>query len=290
MERGARLDDIVNDCIERLSRGESVGDCIATYPEYKEALTPLLEVAAATLRVASSTSHSPEARARGLSRLTEAVYRETERREGWFLRLGWRSPVGRPVVAGIAVVLLVAGMAMGADAMASDSVPGDALYWLKTGKESISLMMPRSDMSRAQEHARLAEERTQEIGQLMDRGKFVEAERHSTQIRRHLNQSAQLVGLRLSTNPIEMPPRALRPVLRKDLAEFREVLEHDMLVFRSMLSAHLGSVPSEDRQMIVEMMRRHELVYSTIIAVLDRGDAPVWPPFYRTEPARRRAR
>ena len=34
----------------------------------------------------------------------------------------------------------------------SESVPGDTLYWVKRTKESISLMIPQSDMSRAERH------------------------------------------------------------------------------------------------------------------------------------------
>jgi hypothetical protein len=281
-----QLDDILNDCIERLAAGESIADCIAAHPRHEEELTPLLEVAAATLQAASSTTYSPAAKARGLDRLNEAIASRSERKWALFRWPGWRSPVARPVVAGISVVLVVAATAMGADAMASDSAPGDALYWIKTSKENLSLRMPKSDAAKAQEHARLAGERTHEVGQLIDQGKFVEAERHSAQVGRQLTQSAQLVGLRMSTNPIELPARTVSLTSKKDLEDLKARLHRNRIVSSAMLSAYLRTVPPSDRQMVVDMMRRNELVYRAMIAVLESGDGAAWPPFYRTEPPR----
>jgi hypothetical protein len=189
-------------------------------------------------------------------------------------------------MAGIAIMLVITGTAMGANAMAEDSAPGDSLYWLKTRKEQISLLMPGSDISKAQQHARLADERTREIGQLIDAGKFVEAERHTAQIRLQLNQTTQLAGLRMSTNPLELPPRALRPDVQRELVDLATRLQQNRLVFAAMLSAYLPSLPPGEKKMVVEMMRQNELVYRTVIAVLESGDALVWPPFYRTEPPR----
>ena len=281
-----QLDNLLNECIERLANGQTVADCIAAYPGHEVELAPLLEVADATLQAASSTTYSPEAKARGLNRLNEAIASRSERRRALFQWPDWRSPVARPVIAGISVVLVIAATAMGADAMAADSAPGDALYWLKTSKESISLRMPRSDVSRAEEHARLANERTHEIGQLMDQGKFVEAERHSDEVRHHLTQSAQLVGLRMSTNPMELPPRTVSPTSKKDLEELTARLRRNRIVFSAMLSAYLRTAPASDRAMVMVMKRRNELVYRAMIAVLESGDGATWPPFYRTEPPR----
>ena len=277
------LDDILNDCIDRLAAGETVDDCIAAHPEHATELAPLLDVAATTLKAARSTTHSAEAKTRGLRRLNAAISERPRRRAapfGWF---GWRSPMARPLVVGATVVLLATGLAMGADAAASDSVPGDVLYWVKSSRENISLMMPRSDMSKAQEHVRLADKRSREIERLMDRGKFVEAERHSSRLRSHLNQSAQLVGLTMSTNPIGMPTRTIRPVFRHDRDQLAARLQQNRIVFRAIMSAHLPTVPPSERRMILQMMREQELVYRILITVLESDGAAVWSPFYRIE-------
>ena len=260
MGNGRHLDDILNDCIERLAGGETISDCIAAHPRHEEELTPLLEVAAATLQAASSATYTPAAKARGLDRLNEAIANRSERWWALFRWPDWRSPVARPVVAGLSVVLVIAATAMGADAMASDSAPGDALYWFKTSKENISLHIPRSDVSKAEEH--------------------------SGQVRRELTQSAQLVGLSMSTNPIELPSRTMLSTSKKDLEDLKARLHRNRIVSSAMLSAYLRTVPPDDRQMVIDMKRRNELVYRAMIAVLENGDGAVGPPFYRTEPPR----
>ncbi len=54
----------------------------------------------------------------------------------------------------------------------TDSVPRGALCSVKSLKENVSLMMPKSDMSKAEEHVRLASERSREISMLVDRGLY----------------------------------------------------------------------------------------------------------------------
>ncbi len=283
MAGNEHLDEILDDCINRLARGETADSCIAAYPEDALELEPLLAVAAATLKAARSATYSAEAKTRGLRKLNEAVSARPRRRAvplGWF---GWRSPMARPLVVGVAVVLFATSLAMGADAAASDSVPGDLLYWVKSSRENISLMVPRSDMSKAQKHARLADERSREMDRLMDRGKYVEAERNSSRLRNHLSRSAQLVGLTMSTNPIEMPTRTMGPAFRQDRYQLAARLQQNRIVFRTIMLARLPSAPPGERRMIVQMMHEQELVYRILITVLESDGAATWAPFYRIE-------
>ena len=286
-----RLDDIVNDCIERMASGEGLEACLASYPDDRGQLAPLLEIAATTMETASAISPDAMARQRGLQRLNDAVAQRGARKGGLhFPRFIWQSPVSRPVVAGALVFLVATGMALGADVAASDSVPGDSLYWVKTSKEKVLMMLPKSDMSKAKDHANLALERGNEIGGLMDRGKYAEAERHWRQVNSNLSQSAQLVGVRVSTNNIEMPSRGMSSASRADLDALTARLEQTWAASHTVLSVHLISASAEDRVMILGLMQRNKLIYRTLIAHLESGDSPSWPPFYRTEPPRRFSR
>lgn len=286
-----RMDDIVNDCVERMAGGEGLEACLAIYPDDRDQLAPLLEVAATTMETASAMSPGTTARQRGLQRLNEAVAQRGARKTGLrFPRFIWRSPVSRPVAAGALVLLVATGMALGADVAASDTVPGDSLYWVKTSKEKMLMMLPKSDMSKAKDHADLALERGNEIGRLMDRGKYVEAERHWKQVNRNLSQSAQLVGVRMSTNTIEMPSRGMSTASRADLDALTARLEQTWAASHAVLSVHLISASEEERVMILSLMQRNKLLYRMLIAHLGSGDSPSWPPFYRTEPPRRLSR
>ena len=145
------LDNAFNDCLERMSSGEDIQQCVGRYPEYLEELLPLLQTAMATEQVASEATDRAEAKARGLSRLMEALNdRGVPRKRGvsfFFLR-----PLARPVAMGLGALLLVGFAAGGTAVASSNSVPGDTLYWVKTARENISLRFPPSDMERAQAH------------------------------------------------------------------------------------------------------------------------------------------
>ncbi len=55
------LDQILDECIDRINRGESLKACLAEYPEYREQLEPLLR---AMLQTQGAYSFAPEAKAR----------------------------------------------------------------------------------------------------------------------------------------------------------------------------------------------------------------------------------
>lgn len=292
MARHERLDDVVNACAERMARGESLETCLANYPEISDQLAPLLEVVATTLMAVSDVSPDTMARKRGLQKLNEVVARRsTHKPVQRFPRFIWQSPISRPVVTGAIVLLVVAtGMAFGANAASSNSIPGDSLYWIKTSKESLMMMVPKSAMARAKDHARLAQKRGSELEILLDRGKHVEAQNHFTRVNRNLVQSVELVGMRNSMNVIEIQSQEINSTNRVELDAFRASLEKTLVTTHSVLAIHLVSASPEERLMILGLMHRNKLLYQTFIAFLESGGSPSWIPFYRTEPPRRFSR
>jgi hypothetical protein len=283
-----RLDEIVNDCLERMAGGEPVEACLASYPEDRGQLAPLLETAATTLIAATTVGPDVTARQRGLQKFNEAVAQRATRKSGLrFPRFIWQSPIARPVVAVALVLLVTTGMALGADVAASNSIPGDSLYWVKTSKENIMMRLPKSDMSKAKDHVRLAQKRGDEMGMLLDKGMYVEAEKHYGEVNRNIGQTVDLVGLRMSTNTTEMPTRGFSTANRAELDAIKAILERNWTASHSALSVHLVSASDKDRVMISKLIQRNKLMYRTLIAFLESGDSPNWPPFYRTEPPRR---
>ena len=124
-------------------------------------------------------------------------------------------------------------------------MPGDPLYWVKTSRESLSLMMPKSDAARAQEHARLAKVRSDEMGRLVRMGDIPAAQRHSVTISLHLSRSAELVGVTMSTNPIEMPARMGPSARDNDIAQLKLLLAHDWQYTKSLLEQQISRLPLE---------------------------------------------
>ncbi len=277
------LDDILDDCLRRLANGEGVAACAGRYPDQGDALVPLLQTAAATMKAASSVSYRPEAKARGLRRLAAALADREASRRRRFSWLGWRPLVARPLLMGLVAVALVAGTGFGAGVLSSDSVPGDPLYWVKTKKEDISLMMPKSDMSKAKEHLHLASVRGQEMRELMDRGRFDEAEWLIGRMTGHLNNCAFLVGVTIPTNPIEMPFRP--PSSHQDVYELVTRLQRDGAMLRSGFERQLLLVPPSERRRMKQLIGRSELNYRVFITALG-SDGPSPRLFWITEPLR----
>jgi len=286
-----RLDDIVNDCLERMASGEPIEACLASYPDDRVELAPLLEATGTTLLAATAVTPDPMVRQQGLQRFNEAVAQRATRKRGLRLpRFIWQSPVSRPIVAGALVLLIATGMALGADVAASSSIPGDSLYWVKTSKENILMGLPKSDMSKAKDHVRLAQKRGDEMDQLLEKGMFVEAERHYGEVNRNIGQTVDLVGLRMSTNTTEMPTRGFSTANRAELDAIKASLESTWAASHSALSIHLVTAADKDRVMILGLIQRNKLIFRTLIAFLESGESPNWPPFYRTEPPRRFSR
>ena len=164
------------------------------------------------MNAAATITHREEAKQRSRYRFMTAVAdRQKAANQGWLGRAigpsGWPAKLARTAIVALGIVVLGTGTAYGATVASEDSVPGDPLYAVKTLKEDISLRMPKSDLARAKEHARLANVRTEEIGALIDRGRLEQANKLVVRVTYHLNSSAQLVGVTITAhaNPLEMP-------------------------------------------------------------------------------------
>ncbi len=104
-----RLDKIIDECIDRINRGESIENCLTDFPEYSEALEPLLS---AMLKTKTAYCFTPSVQAKNLhrQRFNAALVASRERRErkrplvNWIL--GW-SKVWAPVAAAIVIALVV---------------------------------------------------------------------------------------------------------------------------------------------------------------------------------------
>ncbi len=101
-------DKILDECIDRINRGESLEACLTDYPEYREELGPLLST---ILDAKSAYSFTPSVRAKNFhrQRFTAALVASRERRARkkpvftWIL--GW-SKVWAPVATVIVIALV----------------------------------------------------------------------------------------------------------------------------------------------------------------------------------------
>ena len=283
------LDKILDECIERLARGESIEECVSRYPEHRDALIPLLEVALATRQAAREALYRPEAKARGLRRLTKALAEGGAPKRRRFA-LPPMPRVARPVAVGLAAVVLVVVAAGWTTAASADSAPGDALYFVKTTKERIVLLMPRSDMDRARLHVTLARVRGQEMRDLIMSGRIPDAERLLDRMHHHLNEFAAYTGIVVPVNPIEMPVAPARFGADNGIIQLRIRLEQDGQRLGMRLQVLTDRMPPDLKQRAERMRRLSDVRYRALVAALESRDSPAFRTFWRNETVRFRDR
>ena len=163
-ERDRRFDNILEQCLERLLvKGETIEECLASYPQQAEALKPLLQTAAAAKRI-RTLEPSPEFRAKARyqfrSALQEAASRKSRPFFAW--RFRWATAVATVLVLPLASGSMVAA--------ASNSMPDEPLYHVKLAVEQLQLRLTPSALGKANLYARLADRRVAEIKRMAQKG------------------------------------------------------------------------------------------------------------------------
>lgn len=145
------FEECLNDCLDRLQRGESLEACLARYPEHADDLRGLLQ-AGQVLR-ASPPPLSATARSQGRERMHRAA--ELQAKKRWQL---WPRGLVLPLAAAIVAVFLV--VVAGA---ARSSAPSDLIYPLRHFAETAALRLTADPIGRAARHLELAEQRLAEV-------------------------------------------------------------------------------------------------------------------------------
>ena len=108
MEMKDRFDNIIDECIDRINRGESIESCLKDYPEHRDALEPILS---AMLKTKTVYSFAPSVRAKNLHRqrfntALVALRERSERKRPLVSRILSWSKVWAPVAAAIVIALV----------------------------------------------------------------------------------------------------------------------------------------------------------------------------------------
>ncbi len=206
MKRGRELDDILDDCLERLlAKGETLEQCLASYPEQAVELKPLLETALAT-KQASAIEPRPEFKARARYQFRSALQEMEPKRRlsflDWWPR--WATAVA------IVLVLLLAGG--GTVAAASGSMPDEPLYPVKIASEQARLMLTFSALSKAELYTNLVDKRVSEIVYVANKGDARQVELVTERLKYFLVRIATLASVQRGEGGVMMAPApALAP-------------------------------------------------------------------------------
>ena len=77
MKKSRESDNILDECLERLLvKGETIEECLASYPQQADELKPLLQIALAAKKATAIQPH-PEFRARFIDKVDCLIRKET---------------------------------------------------------------------------------------------------------------------------------------------------------------------------------------------------------------------
>ena len=163
MNKNREFENIFDDCLERLARGDTLMQCLESHPEQAEQLEPLLRTAQMARETSAILPH-PEFRARARSEFHSALQEAVSKKRPSLF--GLRTRLVTAMVA-LSIILVSGG---GTVVMASSSMPDNPLYPLKLASEEVQMVLTPSDIDKAEVCFMQADRRVDEIVYLADKG------------------------------------------------------------------------------------------------------------------------
>lgn len=167
--KSGEFENILDECLDRQARGETLEQCLQSYPEQAAQLEPLLHMAQA-VRKASAILPRSEFKARARYEFRSALQAEVAKKRQPLFSLRRRWSVALMVAS---ILLLVGG---GTAVAASNSMPDSPLYPVKLATEQVQLTLTPSDMGKARLCAMLADRRVAEIICMASKGDVQQVE------------------------------------------------------------------------------------------------------------------
>jgi hypothetical protein len=195
MRKEEKFNNILNDCLDRILKGESVEQCLLSYPEQARELEPLLLTAKAA-RVISTVQPSPEysaeAKRQFQAALIEMKVKQNEGKAQSGRRFQWRWQSAWAISL-VAVVIVVLGGG-GTIAAASGSMPDSGLYPVKIAVENVQLALTPGQVAKTELNAKFADRRVEEIIYTAEKGNAQEAQSASIRLNTNLSNISQLAA------------------------------------------------------------------------------------------------
>ncbi|MFC1904871.1 DUF5667 domain-containing protein [Chloroflexota bacterium] len=214
MKTSSNFNNILDDCITRLLvRGETVEQCLLSYPEDADALKPLLDAALAAKEL-SVIQPRPEFRDRARYEFRLVLQEMERKRRRPFFAWSWQ-PRWATVVAVVLAVLLAGS---GTVAAASGSMPDEPLYSVKLATEQVQLTLTPYALDKAELYAEFADKRVIEIVRMTDENKPEKIEQIASNLDVYLAKIVDLVSTQGGRGDVAMAPAPkAAPAVRETL-------------------------------------------------------------------------
>jgi len=219
-----KLKRIFNECIERLLQGETIDDCLKSYPDVADKLEPLLKTAVDISWKATKIEPRPvfktmtRARVQGAFIYAQQQKQQQPKQGGFFsLQRAW--------IPALSVVLVLILSSAGTVAASSNALPDETLYPVKEAAENTRLAFTFSDAGKAKYYVQLAETRSYEIVEMAIQGKTEIIVEVTEKLTDHL-EKADMAIKRVEASGIEqiqkLQPVTIAPAVPEDDSEIFE--------------------------------------------------------------------
>jgi hypothetical protein len=176
--------NILDDCLDRiLVKGESIEQCLQSYPAFARELGPLLKTALFAHK-ASAVAPRPEFRERARFQFQAALRDMATKKE----KRGFFSFSALPRFATVAVSIILALVIAGSGtvAAAGNSLPDSPLYPVKLATETVQLKLAGTPLEKAEVYAKLADKRVTELVKMAEKGKPEQVQKVAQRLNGHL--------------------------------------------------------------------------------------------------------
>ena len=178
-----KIEDILDNCLERMFKGESVENCVKTYPEQALELEPLLKASFVVIQKSCAIQPSPEFKVKARSQLQGILYAKLAKAERARIPIWHR----RWAVA-MTTVLVIVLAGVGIAAASTNALPDEPLYPAKLATEQARLTLAFSGMGKAELHIQFAERRATEIAEMALQGRSDKIFVLTEQVTNHLDR------------------------------------------------------------------------------------------------------
>lgn len=204
MKDNERFNNILNECLERMLKGDSVDQCLRSYPEDADKLEPLLRTACEA-RQTCSIKPRPEFKERARLQMRHMLAEKW--REPVKSRASWLSAWRSAWAVALTAVVVVAILAGGTVAAAGNSMPDHPLYPVKLATEQARMLVTPSSLSKAELYAELADKRVTEIVYLADKDETANMEATTERLNDYLTKMADLTQSKKTVAMMASPAR-----------------------------------------------------------------------------------
>lgn len=216
-----KLDDVLDECLERIFSGESVDDCLNAYLGQGSQLEPLLKTSLDLKHTASTIQASPEFKVKLGSRLQGTLHARQEKEAKKTKIPLWH----KRWAVGAAITLVMVFCGVGMVAASGDALPGDSLYAVKLAAEQVRLTLGFSDIDKAKLHIQFAERRAAEIEQMASKGQSEKIPELAERLDNHLQQvSSEVQKLQMARVGSSTPTPSDKFTAAGDVGELKDLM------------------------------------------------------------------